>query len=313
MEYKEKSFVSAIVYIHNAENRISDFLDVIIQVLEDNFENSEIICVNDYSADNSLSIIKEKSRKVHNTSVSLVNMSYFHGIELSMNAGIDISIGDFVFEFDNTHLDFNPDVIMQVYWRAMEGYDIVSASPDIKEKLSSRLFYRAFDRFANISYKMSTESFRILSRRMINRIGHMNKTVPYRKVAYAFSGLKTDRICYTCIHKHSNISFDHQERKMRRELAVNTMILFTDIGYRFSLSMSFIMLALTVFVIVYTIIAYIVSTPVEGWTSTILFLSISFFGVFGVMTMVIKYLQLILELIFKRQRYCFESIEKLTE
>ncbi len=41
------------------------------------------------------------------TSISVINMSYFHGLELSMNAGMDMAIGDFVFEFDNTCLDLN--------------------------------------------------------------------------------------------------------------------------------------------------------------------------------------------------------------
>ena len=43
-----------------------------------------------------------------------------------MNAGIDMSIGDFVFEFDNTILDFNPDMIMEIYRKSLTGFDIVS-------------------------------------------------------------------------------------------------------------------------------------------------------------------------------------------
>ncbi|MBP5698481.1 MAG: glycosyl transferase family 2, partial [Alphaproteobacteria bacterium] len=57
---------------------------------------------------------------------------------------------------------------------------------------------------------------------------------------------------------------------------------------------------------------YFTRTPVEGWTTTILFLSFAFFGLFGVLTVIIKYLQIIVNLIFKRKTYNFESIEKLT-
>ena len=42
---KEKNFVSVVIYVHNAENRIEPFLDVIIKTMEENFEHSEIICV----------------------------------------------------------------------------------------------------------------------------------------------------------------------------------------------------------------------------------------------------------------------------
>ena len=50
---KEKNFVSAVVYVHNAEQRIESFLKNLINVMESNFEHSEIICVNDCSEDDS--------------------------------------------------------------------------------------------------------------------------------------------------------------------------------------------------------------------------------------------------------------------
>ena len=102
MDNKEKNFVSAVIYVHNAEDRIGEFLRTIVSVLEECFEHSEIICVNDASDDDSLNVIRSISKTANKTSISVVNMSYFHGLELAMNAGVDIAIGDFVFEFDNT-------------------------------------------------------------------------------------------------------------------------------------------------------------------------------------------------------------------
>lgn len=309
---KEKTFVSSVIYVHNAENRIEEFLSAIIRVMEDNFEHSEVICVNDGSDDASIEKIKAISKNTENTGISVVNMSYFHGVELAMNAGVDIAIGDFVFEFDNTELDFNPDFIMDVYRRSLEGYDIVSASPNIREKFSSRLFYKVFDRFSDLSYKMTTESFRVLSRRVINRIGSMNKTVPYRKAIYAGSGLKSDNLKYS-VEKKVRRSTDKKESRYRSGLATDSLILFTKVGYRFSMTMTFIMMFASVFMVAYSVITYIVVHPVEGWTTTIMFLSFAFFGLFGILTIIIKYLQLIIDMVFKRKHYSFESIEKLTK
>lgn len=159
------------------------------------------------------------------TSISVINMSYFHGLELSMNAGMDMAIGDFVFEFDNTCLDFEPSVIMNIYHHLLKGYDIVSASADRKERFTSRIFYKVFDRYTELSYKMSTESFRVLSRRVINRISSMNKTVPYRKVLYVGCGLRTDNIKYKT---PTLISPDQKEKGFRYALAVDSLILFTQ-------------------------------------------------------------------------------------
>ena len=309
---KEKNFISAVIYVHNAEKRIEKFLRTVLEVLEENFEHSEIICVNDNSQDNSVDVIKKVSQDATISSVSVLNMSYFHGLEMSMNAGMDLTIGDFVFEFDSTVLDFDKEEIMEVYRRSLKGYDIVSASADKKERFSSRLFYKVFDHFTNLSYKMSTESFRILSRRVINRISSMNKTVPYRKAIYANCGLKTDNLKYT-VKNVENTGIDQMEKKYRSGLAIDSLILFTEVGYRFSMIMTALMMLVSIFMIVYSIVIYATSHPVAGWTTTILFLSIAFFGLFGVLTMVIKYLQLIIDLVFKRKHYSFESIEKLTK
>ncbi len=312
MENKEKNFASAVIYVHNAEERIDSFLKMVIKVMEENFEHAEIICVNDASDDESLSVIRQVSRMSTQTSISVINMSYFHGLELAMDAGVDMAIGDFVFEFDNTNLNFDPSVVMEIYHHSLRGYDIVSASADAKEKFTSRLFYRIFDRYAELSYKMTTESFRVLSRRVINRIGAMNKMIPYRKAVYANCGLKTDQIRYRVVKNKDGIT-DRKEKGYRMGLAVDSLLLFTEFGYRFSVAMTVLMMLISVFMTVYSLIMYFILHPVEGWTTTILFLSVAFFGLFGILTIIVKYLQLLIDIVFKRKHYSFESIEKLTK
>lgn len=311
MANREKNFASAVIYVHNAEKRIQTFLETVIAVLEENFDHSEIICVNDASDDRSLEIIKKTATGASRASVSVLNMSYFHGLELAMNAGSDLAIGDFVFEFDNTFLDFDPAEIMNVYHRSLKGYDIVSAVPDRKERCSSNLFYKTFERFSNRAIEMHTESFRVLSRRVVNRINSMNKTVPYRKAIYTTSGLKTDSIIYKPLD--ITIPRDSQESKYRVGLAVDSLLLFTEIGYKVSIFMTVMMMIVSVFMLVYSIVIFATANPVAGWTTTILFLSVVFLGLFAVLTIVVKYLQLMLNMIFKRKQYNFESIEKLTK
>ncbi len=95
MGNKEKNFVSAVIYVHNAERRIEEFLGIIINLLEDNFEHSEIICVDDCSDDNSVELIRKCSKNATYTSVSVVNMSHFHGLELAMDAGREFNANIF--------------------------------------------------------------------------------------------------------------------------------------------------------------------------------------------------------------------------
>lgn len=307
---KEKNFISAVVYVHNDESHITDFLTMLENVLKENFEHSEIICVNDHSSDGSHKKIKEFCKTNTPVSITVLNMSYFHGIELSMNAGMDLSIGDFVFEFDTVDVDYDSSEIMNLYRKTQEGFDIVSLSPKNGGGLCSRFFYKLFNDFSDYPQKLSTETARILSRRTINRISSMSKTIPYRKALYANSGLNTARIVY----KRTNCSKDSHkgEWRYRRGLAISSLILFTNVGYRLSIYMAAIMMLVAASMVVYSVAVYFTRTPVEGWTTTILFLSFAFFGLFGVLTVIIKYLQIIVNLIFKRKTYNFENIEKLT-
>lgn len=309
---KNCNFVSAVVYVHNAESRITDFLKNIVSVLEENFTQSEIICVNDYSGDESVARIKKANSFVKSTSITILNMSSFHGLETSMNAGVHLSIGDFVFEFDTTEIDYDTSKIMEVYNKSMEGYDIVSAAPKKGSKCTSSIFYKLFNHFAKMQNKIGSESFRILSRRAINRIFNENSNIFYRKAVYASCGLKTAQVVYENTAKRK-AKYNKAEKNYRNRLAVDSLILFTDVGYRFSKAMTDIMMFITILMIVYSLSIYFAANPVEGWTTTILFLSFAFFGLFFALTVVIKYLQILVNLTFKRKNYNFESIEKLTK
>jgi len=309
---KEKNFVSAVLYVHNDENRIQKTLQTIIRVLEENFERSEIICVNDFSTDGSVSTIKECSKGTRTTCVSILNMSCFHGVELAMTAGTDLAIGDFVFEFDSCLFDFTDDMIMQVYNKSLEGYDIVCTVPDARSKKSSAFFYCIFNKFSGLPYKLNTERFRILSRRVINRASAMNKTIPYRKPVYAACGLKSFTIPYEPLFKASQ-QLDKAVKKYRQNLAADSLIIFTDTGYKACFAMTFLLMFLSVMIGIYSFTYHLLKTPVPGWTSTLLFLSVAFFFLFFILTIVIKYLQVLVNLVFHRTRYSFESIEKLSK
>ncbi|MDE6365375.1 MAG: glycosyltransferase [Lachnospiraceae bacterium] len=302
--------MSAVLYVHNDAASVGTFLHTVMTALEEHFEHSEIICVNDHSQDDSVEIIREISRHASSATITVLNMSYFHGVETAMNAGMDLAIGDFVLEFDACVPDFAASVIFSVYRKSLEGYDIVSASPDRRQRLTSSMFYRVFNRFTDFSYQLGTERFRVLSRRVINRISSMNKSVPYRKAVYANCGLKTANIRYEAADARA-AKEDRAERKYRTDLAVNSMILFTELGYRFAVTMTVLMMAVAVLVALYSAVVYLFSTPVAGWTTTIFFMSFAFFGLFGILTIIIKYLQILVDLVFRRKKYSFESIEKM--
>lgn len=305
---KEKNFISAVIYCYNNADVIEDFIKNLCKTLYNNFLKYEIIIVNDASSDNSINIAKEYIEKNHVKGIiSVINMSHTQGLEASMNAGVDLSIGDFVYEFDSVYSDFDWDIMMKIYYQSLKGFDIVSACVDKKMRFSSSMFYKVFNRYAKLQYNLETETFRLLSRRAINRIHSITQNIPYRKAAYANCGLALTSIKYKPI-----TSVDHSKRqKGRFSLAVNSLILFTDIAYRVTISLALIMAIIAIGIGLYAIIYKLLQNPIEGWATTILFLAFGFFGFFIIMAMVIKYLQTLVSLVFQKKHYLFESIEKL--
>ena len=307
---KEKNFVSAVVYVYNDEERIGSFLSSLNRVLAENFVKYEIICVNDCSTDRSAEEIRKFCDADDVSSLTMINTSFFQGVESAMVAGLDIAIGDFVYEFDSCLMDYDPRMIMDVYRRSISGNDIVFAIPKGAGRASSKLFYRLFNRFSNMQYRIKTQRFSIISRRGINRVKSMGAKTVYRKAVYASCGLPVSDFEYT---PSGHAVLRNDQKQVKRELALNSLILFTDIGYRISLLLSFLMAAVLLLAGVYTVVIYLSSNPVAGWTTTMLVTSFGFFGLFILFAFVMKYLSLILNLVFSHRQYVIESIQKITK
>ena len=164
---KEAVFVSVVVYLHNDEKRVSNFLKNIDAILYQRFEIYEIILVNDFSIDQTMANIRATLKEV-NGNVIVFDMSRKHGLEQAMMAGLEKSVGDYVFEFDSTNIDYPLDSVYEVYRTAVTGYDIVSASSSKISPLSSRIFYRLINKMSYLNLDLSTESFRLVTRRALN-------------------------------------------------------------------------------------------------------------------------------------------------
>lgn len=314
IQKKEKKFVSLVVYLHDASSFLKYFLDMIIPVCEKNFEQFELVCVDDGCRDGTVELLKEYVEKRQiGAMVNVVHMSFFQGLESAMNAGRDIAIGDFVYEFDDIFVDYEPEVIMEVYRRLLEGNDIVAASSRGKLRFTSRVFYALYNKTSKGNEKIGPETFRLVSRRAINRIKSMGQYIPYRKAVYMNCGLKAATIHYDS--RDVNVRIKNKTVVAERtSLALDSFIYFTNVLERISAIICGLFLIFTVGMGFYLVLNIFNSTkPVEGWLSTMGFLALGFFGVFALLTIILKYLSVLLNLIFRHQRYLVSDIEKVVK
>lgn len=311
---KEKSFISIVVYTYNVEIHITNFLKFLWKIMSEHFEKFEIICVDDASDDQTIEGIKEFTKTEGlkgKCIVTIIHMGFYHGLESTMCAGVDLAIGDFVYEFDSTTVDYGENLPYEIYQYSMQGFDIVSAVPKKMHNVSSKIFYKIFNKYSRSQYKLNTESFRIISRRGINRVKSLSKTIPYRKALYATCGLNSKQITYdnTKILYRENIK---KVKDSRNKIAIDALLLFTNLGYKISISLAIVMICFVFGTGLYTVIAYFAQNkPVEGWAPIMGLLSFGLMGIFLILSIMLKYFDLLLRLVFNRKKYLISSIEKL--
>ncbi len=308
---KEKNFISIIVYLRNNADDIQSFLRRVDEIFSENFDKYEFVLVDDSSSDATVDKAAEIASELTG-SITMVNLSWKHGIELAMVAGIDLSIGDFVFEFDRAELDCDVSVIMELYRKCINGIDIVSASPEKMTKPSSKLFYKILKKLSNKKMALMTETIRILSRRAINRIRLTKIKIIYRKALYHYSGLTIETIKYKSNRKSmctSSLSFSEKVA-----LASDILISYSNIGSKLAMLLSLLFFLFALSIISYTIIVYLylgAGHIQEGWTTIMILLSISFAGLFIILAVISKYLSAILLEIQNKPLYVFKKIDKL--
>lgn len=191
---KEKNFISVVVYLHNDEDHAVRFFKSLNKTLNFYFENFEFIAVDDVCTDDTIGLLREWSDEVKKA-ITIIHMSLYHGVEDAMNAGIDAAIGDFIYEFDSTQMPYDMGMAIEAYNQSLAGNDIVCVCPD-RIECGSGLFYKVFNKYSRSTYKLQTDAFRLVTRRAVNRVHSLSTFMPYRKAAYAASGLKMTSITF---------------------------------------------------------------------------------------------------------------------
>lgn len=313
MENKETNFISAVIYVDNLSTDIYDFLRSLIILFERYFRNYEIICIDDYLSnhiiENKIYQVKKETNCKALTIIKMAGDGKQKGREICMSAGRDFAVGDYVFEFDTTYKDYDESIIIAAYQKLFSGYDVVSAKPFRQmNSIGSRIFYKVFNNYSNLNYKLESDRFRIISRKAINRAEEFSKVSLYRKAIYFACGLNITSIDYKPVF----CSEMKRSDSAKWETASDAIVLFTNIAYRISLFFSVLLAMVMLGFGIYVIIIYFGNNkPVEGWAPMMGMICLGFLVVFVLMAIHFKYMEIILRLLFKKQQYLISSVEKL--
>lgn len=304
---KEKAFVSIIVYVNNNVNLISYLLVPLDNFIDSKFENYELIAVNDASSDGSGCEIKNISSRLKR-GITLINLAWRHGPERGMLSGIDLSIGDFIIEFEMDRVDYDFQLLYELFKEANKGIDIVSACR-AKNGLHNNIKWKVFNSISYLSFNMNNETARIVSRRTINSLLDMNERVVNRGILYHLSGFPNRVILYKPIKMKMKAKKPTLNENL--SLTMDIVVSYSNIGTDISVIMAFFFSVMAILLGAYALFMYFTyKWVVPGWTTTILFMLICFFGVFFVLGVQGKYISSILIDIKERRPYVIRSVER---
>lgn len=303
---KEKSFISIVIYIYNQTEEICSRLLKIDHILFKNFENYEIIIVNNNSNDDTeanLEKIKQKFKK----STTIISLDKKQNIETAILTGTEFAIGDFVIEIENLEANFQPTLILKIFKECTKGFDVVTARAINCEK-KSKIFYKLFNKINNLNLNLNTEPLLIITRRALNQALKSKEKNKYRKILYLSTGFPYKNIFYNSKIKTKS----NKTLKEKINLAVEMFLLFSNIGSNFTFFLSILFISISIIIGIYTVIIFLTYKQVlSGWTTTMLFLSFGFSGMFLLMGILIKLLNLILKETKDKPQYSIRSIKKI--
>ena len=296
----EQNYISVVLVVNEENKEIITKIQNINKILKNNFKNSEIVIVDNTSKNSSLESLNTLDFK--HTEIKL---PIKHRTQQALNAGTAIAIGDYILEIEDISFDIDYNKIMEMYKKSQEGYDFVFLTPK-KLRKSSKIFYNILNKYFKNSFNedISSSVMTLSSRRGQNKVAEVGKRIINRNVAYVLSGLKSSYIVVDMDYKNNR---GFSENLM---LMFDTLIYYTDAIMLFTQRLAFGFFVLFGLGVIYSIITKIVKETVEGWASLFIILSLGFFGIFFILSIIIRYLHHILQNSLNSKDYIYRSVNK---
>jgi polyisoprenyl-phosphate glycosyltransferase len=232
----------------------------------------ELVLVNDGSRDGSWAAMQRLAAA--DPHVVAVNLSRNHGHQLALTAGLDLCDGEQILIID-ADLQDPPELLADMRaTMAREGADVVYAVRRRREgetlfkKATAAGFYRLLDRVTDTPIPLDTGDFRLMSRRALDAFLSLPEQARFIRGMVAWIGFRQVPFPYDRAERHAGET-SYPLGKMVR-LAFDAVTGFSTAPLRFASHASVILAAASLLLLVYILWGYFEGDPVQGWTSTML-------------------------------------------
>ena len=259
--------ISVVTSLYYSEEYIKEFYLRTLKVCEENFENFEIIFVNDGSPDNSSELVKTLC--INDNRIKLIELSRNFGHHKALLTGLDFASKNLIWLID-VDLEDQPEWIGDFYKKLVKNnLDVVYGVQErrkggIFERLTGALFYKFILPLLNVKIPKNFTTARLMTRR------YYTSLIRYQERNSILVGLQ-----YLVGYSQDFIKVSKQftgnstfTLRKKISLVIDNVTSFSSLPLEFSFYLGIFIFFIALIYQIYLICNWLFfSTPLLGWTS----------------------------------------------
>jgi len=265
-----KKKITFVVPVYFEEDVVSQFIFELTEEMQTIGCNYELIFIDDGSTDSTVEIIKKHAQEDSN--IKLIELSYNHGKQAALTAGIAYATGDYVIYMD-PDLQDPPKEISRFINEIEKGYDLVFGVRKQKKdtfinRLFSKIFWYVLRKFTGLQLPKNLAVMRIFNKKFADKFLEYNEQNRFIEGIFMHIGMKQSVITIEQRERYAGTSKFNFRKKM--ELAFNAIFDFSELPLKLAVKMGVFFIFIGMFVLLTIVILklYLVDFQ-SGWPSII--------------------------------------------
>lgn len=218
--------LSIVSPVYNAAATLHELVERCVKSLPEDFDSLEIILIDDFSRDESWSIIEKLCES--DIVVMGIKLSRNFGQHYAITAGLEHVTGDWIVVMD-CDLQDQPEEIEKLYAKTKEGLEVVFASRLVRQdkwlkKWYSAMFYKSLSWLTGLKQDASIANFGIYSRRVIDNVVAMPEKVRYFPTMIRWIGFPSAKVKV----EHASRKEGKSNYNLRKSLKLATDIILAN-------------------------------------------------------------------------------------
>jgi len=304
--------ISVVVPCYNEEAVIDESHSVLYETMKSNFDDFEIIYINDGSKDHTRDLLNKISTSF--TEVRTIHFSRNFGHQPAVTAGIKFATGDYIIIID-ADLQDPPSLIPQMVEMARsENANVVYGVRKFRDgetwfkKQTAKMYYRLMNHLSETKFPLDTGDFRLIDRKIADVFNRMDEKHKYIRGIISWIGFKQLPIYY---HRAERFAGDsHYPFSKMMQFAMRGLLYFSKKPLTLATNIGIGLVGLTLISLVAQFVKWYLhpESMIIGWMS--IFTAIVFFGGVQLLTIGIlgSYIGNIFDEVKNRPEYIVDEI-----